>query len=232
MDNLNRFLEICRTRDIKEAIQFQKSLTRYFDAKTTSNVVASVGAFDISYDKFTKTNFAASVIMSFPHLEIIEKQSLVEKARFPYIPGLLAFREGPSIIKLYHKLEHRPDLLLIDGHGLAHPRRMGIATMIGILLEMPVIGCAKSRLVGEFEDLGPSKGDYSELIFNGQKVGYVLRSRTGVKPIFVSVGSHIVLPRASEIVLACCRKYRLPEPIREAHKLANEVRSKYGPGKF
>ncbi len=165
--------------------------------------------------------------MAFPQLNIVEIQHIIEKSVFPYISGLLAFREGPSIIWLYKKLKTRPDLLLFDGQGSAHPRATGIASVIGFLLDIPSIGCAKTRLVGEYIEPGLQKGNHSDLNYQGQTVGRVLRTRRNVKPVFVSPGHKIDLNTATDIVLKCCRKFRLPEPIREAHKLANEIRNSY-----
>jgi len=223
MNIIEKFIDICKNRDIKGAIELQKSLQSTPCVQSLHTDFQTICAFDISYDKSSQLNFAVAVIMNFSHLELVETQNIIEKSVFPYISGLLAFREGPSIIRLYRKLKTRPDLLLFDGQGNAHPRGTGIASVIGFLLDIPSIGCAKTRLVGEYIEPGLQKGNHSDLNFRGQIVGRVLRTRKGVKPVFVSPGHKIDLNTTTDIVLRCCRKFRLPEPIREAHKLANEI---------
>ncbi|RKX17041.1 MAG: endonuclease V [Candidatus Zixiibacteriota bacterium] len=209
---------------MKGAIEFQKSLLSYLCLENRFKNFKSICSFDISYDKSSRKNFAVAILLSYIKLEEVERSVIVEKADFPYVPGLLAFREGPAIVKVFKKLRNKPDLLLFDGHGIAHPRGMGIASMIGILLDRPSIGCAKSRLVGDFTEPAQMKGSISDLLYKGRKVGHVLRSRDKVKPIFVSAGHLIELDMATDIVLRCCHRYRLPKPVRMAHRLANQVR--------
>jgi deoxyribonuclease V len=224
MNLISEFYRICNNRDIKGAIEFQKSLLPYFSSARSKGIFRTICAFDISYAKSTKTNYAAAVVMTIPELELIEKQTIIQNALFPYVPGLLAFREGTAIIDLYRNLRNKPDILLFDGQGIAHPRQMGIATMIGIMLDIQSVGCAKSRLIGEYEEPAAGRGSLAGLYHNNQKIGCVLRTRKGVKPVFVSAGNQIDLDTSVKVVLDCCRKYRLPEPVREAHKLANEIR--------
>lgn len=224
MDNIDIFIKLCKNRDIKGAMEFQKSLLSHLCLKNRLINFKSICSFDISYDKSSRTNYAAAVLLKYPQLEEIESSFVVENVDFPYIPGLLAFREGPAIVKVYKKLKNKPDLLLFDGHGIAHPRGMGIASMIGILLNKPSIGCAKNRLVGDFTEPAQTKGSISALSYKGRKVGHVLRTRDGIKPVFVSAGHLIELDMATDIVLRCCHRCRLPEPSRMAHRLANQVR--------
>jgi deoxyribonuclease V len=139
---------------------------------------------------------------------------------FPYVPGLLSFREGPAVLDALDKLKSPPDLLIFDGHGLAHPRRFGLACHLGLLVDIPAIGCAKSRLCGQYEEPGPHRGDTMPLIDKGEVVGAAVRTRAGVKPVFVSIGHRVDLPTSIHYVLACCRGYRLPETTRWAHRLA------------
>lgn len=224
MNFIDNFLGICKDRNTKGAIEFQKSLLSCLCLRDHLIDFKTICSFDVSYDKSTRKNYAVAVLMKYPQLEEIERSFLVEQADFPYVPGLLAFREGPAIMKVYRKLKNKPDILLFDGHGIAHPRGMGIASMIGILFNKPSIGCAKSRLVGDYTEPDQTRGSVSDLFYKGRKVGHVLRTRAGVKPVFISAGHLIKLDTATDIVLRCCLKYRLPEPIRVAHRLANQVR--------
>jgi len=164
------------------------------------------------------------VVLALPGLEVVEEATARGKSPFPYIPGLLSFREGPLLMKAFRKLERKPDLVLFDGHGLAHMRRFGIACHMGLLLGLPAIGCGKSRLVGEHGESGPRPGDWTPLRHEGRTVGAVLRTREGVKPIYVSPGHRIGLASAIRWTLKCLGRTRLPEPTRQAHLLANRLR--------
>jgi deoxyribonuclease V len=173
---------------------------------------------------FTENNvIAAACLYSFPELVPLEDAVAAETLSFPYIPGLLSFREGPAIIRAIQKLTTKPDLLLCDGQGIAHPAGMGIASHIGVLLNIPAIGCAKSRLVGDYQEPGISKGRYTDLILHGKKIGVVLRTRDNVKPVFVSPGHLIDRNGALRIILQCVGRYRLPEPIRRADALSKKA---------
>ena len=224
MNLIEQFFTISKNRDIKGAIAFQKILTGNIECERFKKKVKSICAFDISYEKSSNTNYASAVVMSHPDLELLEERYSIETAPFPYVPGLLAFREGPAIIHLYNQLVTVPDMLLFDGQGLAHPRGMGIASLVGLLLAKSSVGCAKSRLIGEYDEPGQDRGNFMDLTHDSKIIGRVLRTRSKVKPVFVSVGHFVDLDQASEIVLTCCRKYRLPEPILAAHNLANTVR--------
>ncbi len=153
---------------------------------------------------------------------VVEQCVAVCELRFPYIPGLLSFREAPVLLAALGKLKHTPDVLMCDGHGLAHPRRFGIACHLGVIIGLPTIGCAKSRLVGEYEEPSSRRGSRSSLTHQGQTVGTVLRTRNKVKPVFVSIGHQIDLDSAERIVLDCAARYKLPEPTRLADRLAAE----------
>jgi deoxyribonuclease V len=164
---------------------------------------------------------AAVVVLSYPGLETLEIARAEKPLDFPYVPGFLSFREGPAVLAAFAKLTHTPDLLMFDGQGIAHPRRLGIAAHIGVLLDLPSIGCAKSLLVGRpTGELGPDAGAWVELIDRREVVGALVRTRRNVKPMYISVGHKIDLPGAVQWVLACCRGYRLPEPTRRAHNAA------------
>jgi deoxyribonuclease V len=186
--------------------------------------VRLVAGADISHDRGSDRFHAAVVLLALPGLETVEEATAEGESPFPYVPGLLSFREGPLLLRAFRKLRRRPDLLLFDGHGIAHPRGIGIASHLGLLLDLPSVGCGKSLLVGEFEPPGPRRGDWSPLRFGGRRVGAALRTRAGVKPLFVSPGHLIGNAAALRWVLRCGEGYRLPAPVRRAHLLANRLR--------
>lgn len=175
-----------------------------------------VAGADVAYSKKTDRVYAGVVVLRYPEMETLV---LAAKSRFPYIPGLLTFREGPVLIEAFRGLHHQPDVVIFDGQGYAHPRRMGLASHMGILLGIPTVGCAKSRLIGEHAAPGPDFGEWSSLTDEGEVVGRVVRTRAGVKPVFVSVGHLLGLSGATRLVLGCVRGVRLPEPTRRAHQL-------------
>jgi deoxyribonuclease V len=164
----------------------------------------------------------AVVLLSYPELMLLEEQVVEAELAFPYVPGLLAFREVPVLAEAFRRLSRRPDLLLVDGQGLAHPRRLGIACHLGLLLDLPTVGCAKSRLVGEHGPLGEEAGSRTELRDGPDVIGLVLRTRARVRPVYVSVGHRIGLNEAAEWVLRLCRGFRLPQPARLAHQAAGD----------
>lgn len=163
---------------------------------------------------------AAVVVLGFPDLQPVDYALAEAPVTFPYVPGLLALREGPSVLAALEKLTTWPDLFIFDAQGVAHPRRLGLATHMGIILDWPSIGCAKSRLIGVHEAPGDAVGDWAPLLDAGETIGAVVRSRAGVKPLYVSIGHRIDLPTAIDFVLRCTRGYRLPETTRYAHKAA------------
>lgn len=162
-------------------------------------------------------------MFDFPSLEIIEKAVAEVPLEFPYIPGLLSFREAPGILAAIEQLSASPDVLIVDGHGLAHPRRFGLACHLGIWLDLPTIGCAKSILVGDLTPLGETVGSTANLTLGNELLGVALRTRLNVKPVFLSIGHRMDLVSAIQIVLACGKGFRLPEPTRKAHTLAKEA---------
>ncbi len=179
-----------------------------------------IGGVDISVNRWAGTGKGAAVVLSYPDLEIVETAVVTDRIEFPYVPGLLSFREAPLILAALEKITVTPDLIMVDGQGIAHPRRMGLASHLGLFLSVPTIGCAKSRLCGECEEPGSEAGSYADLSDNGEVIGSALRTKSGVKPVYVSIGHMIDLPSAMRWVLACCRGYRLPEPTRLAHQAA------------
>jgi deoxyribonuclease V len=182
--------------------------------------VRFVAGTDMSVSRADGTGTAAAVILSYPGLELVEMKVVTGRLAFPYVPGLLSFREAPLLIAACEKLEFVPDLVLVDGQGIAHPRRLGLAAHLGLFLDVPTIGCAKSRLCGRHNEPGEAAGSCTELRDGDEVIGGVLRTKNGVKPLYISIGHRIGLPSAVEWVRACCRGYRLPEPTRLAHLAA------------
>jgi deoxyribonuclease V len=205
-----------------EATALQTSLSRRVVRKTRINFedIDTVAGVDIGYRKDTAC--AAVVVMNLTDLKILEEAVATKPVQFPYVPGLLSFREGPVILEVLGKLKIAPDLLMIDGQGIAHPRRFGIASHIGVLLDMPTIGCAKTRLVGDYVPPQHSAGSTSFLTDAKETIGAVVRTRTGVKPVFVSIGHLMDLNDSIQVVLKSCRSYRLPEPLRRADHLSRK----------
>ena len=186
--------------------------------ETTGVPIRTVAGVDVGVrDEVAR---AAIAVFTWPELEPLESASATQPVEFPYVPGLLGFREVPCIVAAYRQLAREPDLMIVDGQGLAHPRGFGVATHLGVELDRATIGCAKSLLVGEFAEPGPKRGASTRLRFRGDVIGRVVRTRAGVNPVFVSIGHRVDLDSAVRIVLRSCRGYRLPEPIRAAHRLA------------
>jgi deoxyribonuclease V len=185
-------------------------------------MVRHVAGADVSTEG--DMGYATVVVLSFPALEVVEVKGHQAKLSFPYVPGLLAFRELPSVIGALEKVETPVDAAIMDAHGRAHPRGLGLASHLGLFLEAPTVGCAKSRLVGRHEEPGREKGSVTDLVNRGEVVGKVVRTRNGVSPVYVSVGDKVDLQSAVALVLACATKYRLPETTRQAHDAANRLR--------
>jgi len=165
---------------------------------------------------------AAVVVLRFPQLELIETVRTQQPTQYPYIPGLLTFREGPILVDAFRHLQQEPDVFIFDGMGQIHPRKMGIAAHMGLWLDKPTIGCGKSHLIGTYDVPGPQKGAYCDLFYKGEKLGVVLRTRSNAKPVYISVGHRATLDTTIKLILAVTPKYKLPRPIRLAHKAAGE----------
>jgi deoxyribonuclease V len=208
----------------KEGIEVQRRLSEQLIIKPLKKKVALIAGIDAAYDKGGGRMFAGVVVFSFPALIPIEEVWVETEVHFPYIPGLLTFREAGAVLKALSLIKTSPDLFIFDGQGIAHPRRMGIAAHLGLTINRPSIGCAKSRLVGRFSPVGEKRGSSSLLYHRGEVVGAVVRTRHRVRPVFVSPGHLIDLPDAVSLVLACARGYRLPEPTRQAHLLVSRVK--------
>lgn len=215
----------------KEAVKLQEALHPLLKISPwEAGGISTVAGADISYDKKKNVVYAGVVILSFPDLRLIAEVTHQQKAHFPYVPGLLSFREAPALLKVFAEIKESPQIAFFDGQGIAHPRSIGLASHLGLFLDIPTIGCAKTKLVGNFSEAGNTKGDFTYLTYKGKKVGAVLRTRDGVKPIFVSPGHKIDVDTALRLTLACTTRYRLPEPTRLAHLLATRMRRRFAGG--
>jgi deoxyribonuclease V len=208
----------------REAADLQKTLARAVVIRPLPSRIRVIGASDISYSKQSETLIAVIVTFRWPGLEPMEVVHHVSRASFPYVPGLLAFREAPPLIEAYRKIKMKPAVLLCDGQGIAHPKRMGLAAHLGLFLGIPTVGCAKSRLCGEHENLTLRKGFSKPLMLGAEQVGVVFCSRDGVKPIYISPGHLADIFSSKRIVSRCLRRFRVPEPLRLAHIEANRIR--------
>jgi len=201
-----------------EAQKIQRRLRKCVLVEPLSRQPEVIAGVDVSVKG--KQARAAVVLLSYPGLTTLRAVTAEMPVSFPYVPGLLAFREGPVVLAALEQLESRPDILMFDAHGLAHPRRMGLATHLGILLDMSAVGCAKSRLRGTYVEPNEQKGSWALLVDGDEVIGAVVRTRGGVRPVFVSIGHRVDLEAAISLVLDCATRHRLPEPTRWAHRVA------------
>jgi deoxyribonuclease V len=208
-------------KTVAAANAIQQALRGKVIAKGKLTKLSYVAGIDVGFEQDGKITRAAIAVLDFPSLALHEHVIVRRKTRFPYVPGYLSFREAPAVIAAWGKLQTRPGLILCDGQGLAHPRRFGLACHLGLLVNTPSIGVAKSRLIGEHSALAHDKGSWVPLVDDGEQIGAVLRTRTGVRPVYVSIGHRVSLATAIDYVLRCTTKYRLPETTRHAHKLAS-----------
>jgi len=205
-----------------EARALQKALRHKVVKTDVVGSVDYVAGVDVGFEDAGNTVRAAVVLLNFPDLRVQEEIVARAPNQFPYIPGLLSFRELPGVIKALRELHTDPDLILCDGQGYAHPRRFGLACHLGLLTNTPTIGVGKSRLIGNYTEPGPNKGDWSPLVDADEVIGAVLRTRSQVKPVFVSVGHRISLNTAIRYTLACTTRYKLPQTTRLADRLASQ----------
>jgi len=207
-----------------EAIELQRVLAGRVVVDRPLESCDLIAGADISYNLRSSTVYAGVVVLRTADLGVVERKGVVAESPFPYIPGLLSFREAPVVLQAFARIEHRPDAVMCDGQGLAHPRRFGLACHIGLWLDLPCFGCAKSRLTGRFGELGPEAGARTPLRDRGEVVGSVVRTKKRTNPVFVSPGHKIDLESAVRLTLATCKGYRIPEPTRQAHLYVNELR--------
>lgn len=203
-----------------EAKELQRELAQKVILQDQSGEIRRVAGVDMAINEESGMARAAVVLLSYPQLEILEKHVYEEPVRMAYIPGLLSFRELPSLLGAFEQLTERPDVVMADGQGIAHPRRLGIASHLGLWIDLPTIGCAKSLFIGTYEPVGEAVGDWSPLLDRGETIGAVLRTRARVKPMFISQGHKISLESSIKLVLACGKGHRLPETTHQADKLS------------
>lgn len=206
---------------IEEAIAIQEQLRSEVITENQLETVRYVAGVDVGYDSVDKVSRAAVTVLSFPDLQLQQQAVVLCPTAFPYIPGFLSFREVPAVLEALENISLRPDLILCDGQGLAHPRRFGLACHLGVLTGIATIGVAKNRFMGEHSEVGLDRGSWQPLLVEGSTVGAALRTQTGVKPIYVSIGHKVNLISAIEYVLRCAPKYRLPETTRSADQLTS-----------
>ena len=208
---------------VQDARRLQMKLAGHVIRENRLGVINTVAGIDVGIKD--DMAYAAVVVLNFPKLDVAAQSTATRHIAFPYIPGLLSFREGPVILDALDRLDRKPDLLIFDGQGIAHPNRLGIASHIGLLSDFPSIGCAKSRLCGQYQEPEVERGSHVPLMDHGETIGAVVRTRSGVKPVFVSIGHRVDLKACIDVVLACCKGYRLPETTRRAHRLAKECKN-------
>lgn len=205
-----------------EAINVQNKLSQFILIRNSIKSIRFIAACDISFDKEDNSS-ACVAVFAYPTLKLIEERKVTMRISFPYIPTLLTFREGPILLRCIKRLNTNPDLFLFDGQGIAHPRRMGLATHMGIILDKPSIGCAKTNLFGDYEIPENKKGAYSFLKDRNKILGVALRTRRDVKPVFVSPGHKVSLRKSIEIIMHLTGRFRIPEPLRYAHRRSKEL---------
>lgn len=208
----------------EQAIALQRELAVRIIHEDQLDEVRHVAGVDMAINEENGLARAAVVLLSYPSMEMIERHIYEEPIRMPYVPGLLSFREAPAVLGAFSQLRQRPELIMVDGMGIAHPRRIGIASHLGLWLDLPTIGCGKSLFVGKYEKagLGEEAGSWVPLIDKNEVIGAVVRTRTRVNPMFISTGHRISLQTSIHYVLACSKGYRLPEPTRQADKLSKD----------
>jgi deoxyribonuclease V len=213
-----------------QAIAYQHELRKLIKLETLSKPISVIAGSDISFNKYEETVYAGIVLLSYPQMEVIGTATAVSRTSFPYISGLLAFREVPALLDAWNKLTIKPDVLVLDGQGIAHRRRMGIASHFGVITNTPTIGSAKSRLFGQYEEPANEIFAQSPMYDGEEVVGVAVRSKKNCNPIFVSPGHLVSMNQSVEIIKNCIRGYRIPEPTRQAHILVNKLRTNNGDG--
>jgi deoxyribonuclease V len=207
-----------------QAAALQSELAARVEARTPLKECRLIAGADVAYDIVGERYYAGVVVVRLPELDVIERVSAIGASAFPYVPGLLSFREAPVLLEAFARLRTEPDAVMFDGQGYAHPRRFGLACHLGLWLERPCLGCAKSRFIGAHQEPGPQAGAVAPLLDGAEVIGSVVRTRARIKPVYVSVGHKIDLPGAVRVVLESCAGYRIPEPTRQAHLHVNALR--------
>lgn len=210
------------------AVRLQQELREQVEIVAPTRPIETIAGADISFNKYSETVYAGIVVLRLSDLQTVETAGVVSTAKFPYVPGLLSFREIPCLIEAWQKLQIEPDAIVLDGQGMAHPRRMGIACHAGLIFERPAIGCAKSVLCGQFDDPAPERGSWTPMIHREETIGAALRTKNRVNPVYVSPGHLMDLATSIELMLACDGGYRVPEATRRAHLLVNDMRTAAG----
>lgn len=208
-----------------EAQQLQKALQALVSQADIPGDIRTVAGVEVAHSRFSETLVASVSVLNYPELRVVQEVTAEYRAEFPFIPGLLSFREVPAVLAALEKLDDPPDLIIVDGPGVAHPHGLGVASHLGVLLNRPTVGCSRSVLVGSYVEPEVSAGSQSALVWQGELIGTVYRSKNRVAPLFVSVGHLVSRTRALEMVVACCKGYRLPEPTRHAHARLSEARA-------
>lgn len=209
----------------REAVALQNQLSSRVVLADDFGALRTIAGCDMAIDETKEKGVAGIIVYSFPDLKEIERRTAVKKLTFPYVPGLLSFREAPVLVELFASLRHDPDLVIFDGQGIAHPRGVGIATHMGLWLNKPAIGCAKSRLFGVYEEPARERGSAVPLLApRGGRIGTVLRTRDGCRPVFISPGHRVSIESAEKIVAQCLDGYRIPKPTREADRYVGNAK--------
>lgn len=211
-----------------QAVAYQHELRKRIQIRPLEKPINVIAGSDISFNKFSDIVYAGIVLFSYPDLKIIGQSTAISKTTFPYISGLLAFREVPALLEAWNKLTIKPDVLVLDGQGIAHERRTGIATHFGLIANTPTIGSAKSRLTGKYDEPGDNIFAQSPMYDKGELIGIAMRSKKRCNPIYISPGNLISMEQSVEVIKNCIRGYRIPEPTRQAHLLVNKIRIEDG----
>lgn len=209
---------------IPQATGIQNELREKVDVSERELSITTIGGADISLNLYSTTIYAGIILLSFPQLKPIACSLVKAETSFPYVPGFLAFREVPALVQVWEQMQQKPEVLVVDGHGIAHPRRMGIASHFGVVTGQASMGCAKNLLFGKFDDPDLTQGSYSSICDKQEQIGYAFRSKAKVAPVFISPGHSLGMKNSLDIIRKCTGKYRIPEPTRLAHEVVNRFR--------
>jgi deoxyribonuclease V len=209
---------------IAEATVLQQNLRTKVKLNPLTTPISTIAGADISLSLYSETVYAGMVVLSYPEMQPIAYSLVKSSTIFPYVPGYLAFREIPALLQVYEQIPVKPDVIMFDGNGILHARRMGIATHFGIITDTVTLGCAKKKLAGKYEEPGDSKGEFSPVNDRGDTIGFALRTKNNVKPVFVSPGNGMSLENSLDLIMQCVNRHRLPEPTRRAHEYVNRFR--------